>query len=45
MALFPDDISLTFRDDGGRYPAAKKLMAISVSGVERVAGATRQIAH
>jgi len=27
------------------YPVAKKPMAISVSGVERVAGATRQIAQ
>jgi hypothetical protein len=45
MALFPDDISLTFRDDGVWYPAANKLMAISDSGVERLAGATRQIAH
>jgi hypothetical protein len=45
MTLFPDGISLTFRDDGARYPVAKMLMAISVSDVERVAGATRQIAH
>ena len=50
MALFPDGISLALRDDGERHPAAKKLMAneiplISVSGVEWMAGATRQIAH
>jgi hypothetical protein len=45
MALFPGDIFLTFHDDGLRYPAAKKLMAISISGAERVAGATRQIAQ
>ena len=45
MALFPEDIFLTFRDDGGRYPAAKKLKAIFVSGVATVTSATRQIAH
>jgi hypothetical protein len=50
MALFADGISLTFCDNGVRYPAAKKHMAneiplIFVSGAERLAGATRQIAQ
>lgn len=50
MALFADDISLTFRGGGVRYPVAKRILAneiplIFVFGVEKVAGATRQIAQ